>query len=787
MRRYWTALSATIVAFTGTIGAADKPVLKIGYVDYPPVIMVSANRADSGIGFDLLTAFAAEHGYKAEFKLLDNWNQVTKAIGTGEIDLVPGIQQTPAREKQMLFSQIYVRLPTVFVGHKKMTKKLTDAGITIGVTPGSVLESYLKTAYPRATLVSAPDSLTSLSRVALREIDVNAINSGAAAYYINKALFSEMELKGYTGHEYLLSVGVSHRRADLVPLLNTFIARRADLIKQSADRWQNPPATLPKVTLLLEGVAVGVVLTIIVGWLIYQQRRRTMKLREDLDNTRNLLNKVFDSLPELIFLKDSDGRFVFVNRAFADLYSTTPQKVYGATLEELHWHRPEEAARFRLADRKVIATKRPVTTDDTRTAPDGRLLWFHTTKLPFETSGGALYVLGVATDITERKAYETELRDQRNAAEEANRVKSPFLGVMSHEIRTPMNAIIGLTELLIAGQTNEGQRELLFKVKSSAEALTEILSDILDISQLEAGNLTISTAATDLKQLVTNVFELNRSTAEAKNIEYTLSLDDRLPPQIECDAARLRQVLSNLLTNALKFTETGSVSMYVHIGKQADQKLQFVITDTGIGIPAALHQRIFKPFVQADNSNTRRFGGIGLGLAISQRIVHAMGGSIVVDSMPGRGSTFTVTIPLNLPQATLSQTALPTEGFLGTVLVVEDVEINRIILCQMLGKMGIEVVEATNGQEAIEKFCERLNLVLMDVHMPVVDGLAAAAEIRKKDNDHRIPIVAVTAAVMEEDRQSCLKAGMDDFLAKPVSLASLSAMLKKYLPARNNN
>ena len=382
-----------------------------------------------------------------------------------------------------------------------------------------------------------------------------------------------------------------------------------------------------------------------------------------------------------------------------------------------------------------------------------------------------------------------ELIRTREIAIEASRHKSDFLANMSHEIRTPMNAVLGMSELLSGTKLTREQKDYAWTIQYSASALLDIVNDILDFSKIEAGKLELEKIDFNLRELVKGAEGVFSPIARQKGIRFSTFLDPQAPTLLRGDPGRIRQILNNLLSNALKFTEKGKVELRITRESLdgANVGLLFEVTDTGVGIPAAARSRLFSAFSQADSSTTRKYGGTGLGLSISRRLVEMMGGGIDFESEEGKGSHFWFRVPFELGVAAPSEKHLRKRSTSShskrRILVVEDNRINQKVVLKLLNHLGYAADIAQNGRQALAAHsAEPYDLIVMDCQMPEMDGYETTAAIRiLEGSGRRTPIIALTAHALAADRKKCLQAGMDDYLPKPIQLADLGVMVEKWL------
>jgi PAS domain S-box-containing protein len=515
------------------------------------------------------------------------------------------------------------------------------------------------------------------------------------------------------------------------------------------------------------------------------------KLQEQL----NFVEVLLEATPTAIFLKDRAGRYLRFNKAFEELYGIDRMQWMGRDVFELV---PGPAAALMHAKDQdlfrtgLVQTYEAVFTNwKTGQAHEG-LFWKAALS---NTEGEITGLVGTVLDISERNRIEQELRKAKLNAEAASKAKSDFLANMSHEIRTPMNGVIGMTDLVLGTELNAVQHEYLSIVRSSAQALMVILNDILDFSKIEAGKLSIEALEFDLSGAISDILKTIAPRAEKKGLSMVCQLTPGLPTLVRGDPGRIRQVLTNLCDNAIKFTANGSVTVVVHCSPldASGCELQLSVRDTGIGIPLEKQQSVFDAFMQADTSTTRQFGGTGLGLTISARLVELMGGRIWVESAPDQGSTFHFTVRVQTMEvaqvlSTSAQEAQEPRSLSRAeiqglqVLLVEDHPVNQKLATTLLKQWGHVVELAQNGQEAVALFpTRRWDFVLMDMQMPVMGGLDATRLIRASEPPgQHTPIIAMTANAMELDRTACLEAGMDEHLSKPFKAAALQAMIQRF-------
>ena len=535
----------------------------------------------------------------------------------------------------------------------------------------------------------------------------------------------------------------------------------------------------------LESLAVLLVLTrsAIASRVNEELHRTTQALLDSETRFRTLAMNA----PVGIFRMDAQKRCLFVNDRWSEISLLPAHQAAGFGWVNVV-HPDDRDAVLRDIDAAILA-KREVSKEFRYSLPSGAERWVHMRMVGIRNAmNEVVQYVGTVIDLTERKLVEESLVSAKEAAEDATRSKSEFLANMSHEIRTPMNGVIGMTELALQTELTVEQREYIATARDSAESLLTIINDILDFSKIEARKLELEVVPFSVRTMVTKAVNTLALRASDKGLTLRHEIEADVPDYVEGDPVRLQQVIVNLLNNAVKFTEHGSVALNVAVKQVNEERvaLAFSVRDTGIGISLEQQANIFKAFTQADGATTRKFGGTGLGLTISSQLVQMMNGAIEVESVVGRGSNFyfVVTFALAKQSQIEAQEASPANDVLRvgkpsrqlTLLVAEDNVINRRLAIRLLEKAGHTVVAVENGALALAAVEQsQFDCVLMDVQMPEMDGLASTQAIRAREKlrGGHIPIIALTAQAMLGDRERCFEAGMDAYVSKPLDAASL--------------
>jgi PAS domain S-box-containing protein len=556
-------------------------------------------------------------------------------------------------------------------------------------------------------------------------------------------------------------------------------------------------------------IFIGFLISILTSYIIYKKNLKITVITENLEESEKRFALVLEGMNDGIWdWEDVTKDGEYWSPQFKKLLGYKEDEIeagYEAFLSLLH---PDDTEKVKAAIRDHFEKNVPFNLECRMRKKNGEYCWFRAKATTVrDENNKPVRMVGSIRDISQRKDGESRLRDYademesksrelaiaKEQAEQANRMKSDFLANMSHEIRTPMNAVIGMTSMLLESDLQPDQRKKLDIIHHSGEALLEIINDILDISKIEAGKLDIEPMPFNLQTMLSDIVGLLTPRANEKGIKIDLQYTKDTPKLVIGDSGRIRQILINLISNSIKFTEFGHVLVNVKaVNTDAhNTTLRFDVIDTGIGMSAETQKKIFEKFTQGDSSTTRKYGGTGLGLAICYRLVKLMGGDIGVKSKEKKGSTFwfTLNLPICKSEDVATQLEYKATHFNGShILVGEDNHINQVMITQMLEMIGCTADIANDGQETIDMLeAQHYDLVLMDCMMPKINGYDATKIIRKMDGDKKnIPIIALTANALQGDRQKCISVGMNDYLTKPIRKNELQAVLAKWLSGNSD-
>jgi two-component system sensor histidine kinase/response regulator len=520
------------------------------------------------------------------------------------------------------------------------------------------------------------------------------------------------------------------------------------------------------------------------------------RAEETLSEERRLLRTLIDNVPDYIYVKDAASRFVVVNQAVAKLVGArTSEELLGKT--DFDYFPKEIAAAFLSDEQAILKSGEPLLNREEKSEDsEGNAKWNSTSKVPWrDRLGQVIGIMGIGRDITRSKAEEGVLKHAKEAAEAGSRAKSEFLANMSHEIRTPLNGVIGMTDLTLETDLTSEQREYLETVKLSADSLLTVINDILDFSKIEAGKVDLELEDFNLRDSLETTLKTLAFRADEKGLELLCEIAPSVPEVVRGDANRLRQIVVNLLGNAIKFTHQGEVALSVGVEAEdgEDRIIHFTVSDSGIGIPPEMQTLIFQPFAQADSSTTRKYGGTGLGLTISKRLVGLMDGRMWVESELGQGTKFHFTARLKTSEKpTEVGTIAPPETLRGVrVLIVDDNRTNRRILEGMLKRWEMKSTSVEDGEEALAQLSsardrgESYALILTDMHMPGMDGFSLIEQIRQKPELSTAVIMMLTSAGHRGDGARCHDLGVAAYLLKPIRQSELREAIARVLGARS--
>ncbi|MEE5066918.1 transporter substrate-binding domain-containing protein [Pseudomonas alliivorans] len=774
---------------------------------YAPLTFFDANGAFRGITAELLELVRLRTGINFEVirsaSLADMINQVSQ----GQADMIGALDASDEREDRLSFSRPYIDNSFVLVTRKEAgsPSHLENLGKKrLAVTQGSALLSWMQREHPDIVTVEVDNPFQALDMLAIGRTEAAATSLLSANYFLSSGIFGErLQITATTGEDpALISMATSRNATELSSILDKALASIAPQeLAVINNRWRSyapAGANWHDYRRLIYQIITGAGL-LLVGLLVWNAyMRRQIKQREAaeraLGDQFEFMRALVDGTPHPIYVRDREGLLRMCNDSYLTSFSAQREDIIDKSATEGVLGNEFEAREYAADYQRVMATNTALVQDRTLHIGERKLTIYHWI-LPFRDSLGEVQgIIGGWIDISERRQLIEDLQTAKEQADAANRAKSTFLATMSHEIRTPMNAVIGMLELALKrADQGELDRSAIEVAYGSAKELLDLIGDILDIARIESGRLTLNPERANLRQLVESVVRVFDGLARQKNLTLALELDSRINTDVLVDPLRFKQILSNLVSNAIKFTQKGQVRISLQTGDLTDSQhlqLHLTVQDSGIGISLPDQERLFEPFAQVDSNGQMARTGAGLGLVICRSLCEMMGGTLTLDSEPGQGTQINMHLVLTsldpAAHVPVQQPPAPTPHHILHILIVDDHPANRLLLCEQLGFLGHHCEVAENGALGLECWLQnRFDLVVADCNMPVMNGYDLTRAIRTQEHSRDLQpctIWGFTANAQQEEIQRCREAGMDDCLFKPISLSLLSDRLALLSP-----
>ena len=778
--------------------AIDEQFLPVSYRDDTGVFR--------GISADLLDLISQRSGLLFEIVDGGGFNEITRRLEDDEIDLVAAMPFSPRRQQQVGFTRSWLSNSLVLVtrdGTRLDSLEQLD-GKRVALVEGSVLEDYLREQHPGIRPLWSPGPLQALERVVEGEAQAAVVSLIGARYNIARLYREQLHISAALPVPAMHFAFAGRRDAsELLSILNkALLSISPQEMDELTNRWRSEVIVTDTYWRKYRGMilqtflmAAGVIF-FAVYWIrgLRRQVRRRQAAEQALSDQVEFMRVMIDGTPHPIYVRDRKGHLITCNVSYLEALGVPFEAVIDQVLPE--WLiGPEQSRQCRDAYRQVIALGEAVVEDRELVLGEQSMTIYHW-MLPYRGGDGAVNgLIGGWIDISERQQLYQELQSAKDDAEAANRAKTTFLATMSHEIRNPLNAMLGMLELALR-KSDEGvlDRLALEVASGAARGLRDLVGDILDITRIEAGHLTLSPQQVDLHREVESTVRLFEGQARQKRLQLKLDMDGPGSVQVLLDPLRFKQVLSNLVSNAIKFTDEGMVCVTLALKVERERVgLHLSVEDTGVGIPADELAQLGRPFRQASNNQQGARSGSGLGLSISHALCAMMGGEMQLDSTLGIGTRAQVhlDLPRLMPsEAVLASLPQPEAGAMAAldILVVDDYPANRLLLQQQLSYLGHRVVTAANGHEGLRTWLrQHFDVLVTDCNMPGINGYALTRAVREDERRKGKPAVLVlgcTANAQAQERVRCLQAGMDDCLFKPLNLKELATKLAPTAQAR---